>query len=91
MAPPELEQKIEYMMGQMMAGMQVLQNRLVNLEATQQPPKNTEENPSLETTPSQDSFKLVYTNPECQSESTQGCAWPMQDKKPGPVECRDHA
>ena len=82
-APPELEQKMEYMMGQMMAGMQVLQNRLVNLEATQQPPKNTEENPSQETTPSQDSFKLIY--------STQGCAWPMQDKKPGPVECRDHA
>ena len=86
-APPELEQKMEYMMGQMMAGMQVLQNRLVNLEATQQPPKNTEENPSQETTPSQDSFKLIYSNPE----STQGCAWPMQDKKPGPVECRDHA
>ena len=83
MAPPELEQKMEYMMGQMMAGMQVLQNRLANLEATQQPPKNTEENMSQEATPSQDSFKMVY--------STQGCPWPMQDKKPGPAECRDHA
>ena len=61
MAPPELEQKMEYMMGQIMAGMQVLQNRLINLEATQQPPKNTEENPSQETTPSQDSFKLIYS------------------------------
>ena len=83
-APPELEQKMEYMMGQVMAGMQVLQNRLINLEATQQPPKNTEENPSQETTPSQDSFKLIYSTQE-------RCAWPMQDKKPGPVECRDHA
>ena len=90
-ASQELERKMEFMMGQVMAGMQMMHNRLISLEATQQAPKNTEENKSLETTPSQDSFKLVYTNPECQSESTQGCAWPMQDKKPGPVECRDHA
>ena len=82
-ASPELEKKMENMMGHVMAGMQMLQNRLINLETTQQPPKNTEENPSQETTPSQDSFKLIY--------STQGCAWPMQDKKPGPVECRGHA
>ena len=91
MASQELERKMELMMGQVMAGMQMMQNRLVSLEATQQAPKNIEENQSLETTPSQDSFKMVYPNPECQSESTQGCAWPMQDKKPGPVECRDHA
>ena len=82
-AQPELDQKMEYMMGQMMAGMQMLQNRLVDLETKQQQPKNTEENMSQEATPSQDSFKMVY--------SAQGCAWPMQDKKPGPVECRDHA
>ena len=86
-----LEKKMESMLGQVMAGMHVLQSRLVNLEAKQQTSTNTDENKSLETTPSQDSFKLVYTNPECQSETTQGCAWPMQDKKPGPVECRDHA
>ena len=89
-ASQELEKKMEYMMGQVMAGMQMMQNRLINLEATQQPPKNTEENLSQETTPSQDSFKLIYSHPES-TESTQGCAWPMQDKKPGPVECRDHA
>ena len=86
-APPKLEQKMEYMMGQVLAGMQMMQNRLNNLEATQQPPKKPEENLSQETTPSQDSFKLIYSTPE----STQGCAWPMQEKKPGPVECRVHA
>ena len=67
--------------------MQMMQNRLVNLEATQPAPKNPEENPSLETTPSQDSFKLIYST----TESNQGCAWPLQEKKPGPVECRGHA
>ena len=86
----QLEKKMESMMGQMMAGMQMLSSRLGNLEAKQEPSTNTDDNKSLEPTPSQDSFKMVYPNPECQSESTQGCAWPMQDKKPGPVECRDH-
>ena len=87
----QLEKKMESMMGQMMAGMQMLSSRLGNLEAKQESSTNTDDNKSLEPTPSQDSFKMVYPNPECQSESTQGCAWPMQDKKPGPVECREHA
>ena len=82
MASPELEKKMENMMGHVMAGMQMLHNRLLNLETTQHPPKNTEESQSQETTPSQDSFKLIY--------STQGCAWPMEHVKPGPVEVRDH-
>ena len=86
-ASPELEKKMETMMGHLMAGMQAMQNRLISLETTQHPPKNTEESQSQETTPSQDSFKLIYSTPE----STQGCAWPMQEKKPGPVECRGHA
>ena len=80
---PELENKMENMMGHLMAGMQAMQNRLISLETTQHPPKNTEESQSQETTPSQDSFKLIY--------STQGCAWPMEHVKPGPVEVRDHA
>ena len=86
-----LEKKLESMMGQMMMGMQALSSRLGNLEAKQQLSMNTDDSKSLEPTPSVDSFKMVYPNPECQSESTQGCAWPMQDKKPGPVECREHA
>ena len=91
LASQGLEKKMESMLGQVMAGMQVLSSRLGNLEAKQQSSTNTDDNKSLEPTPSQDSFKMVYPNPECQSESTQGCAWPMQDKKPGPVECREHA
>ena len=80
---PELEKKMETMMGHLMAGMQAMQNRLISLETNQHPPKNTEESQSQETTPSQDSFKLVYSN--------QGSAWPMEHVKPGPVEVRDHA
>ena len=82
-AQPELAQKMEFMMGQMMAGMQQLESRLVDLETKQQQPKNAEDNISQEATPSQDSFKMVY--------SAQGCPWPMEDKKPGPAERREHA
>ena len=82
-ASPELEKKMETMMGHLMAGMQAMQDRLINLETNQQPPKNIEETQSQGTTPSQDSFKLVYSN--------QGSAWPMEHVKPGPVEVRDHA
>ena len=80
---PELEKKMETMMGHLMAGMQAMQDRLINLETNQQPPKNIEETQSQGTTPSQDSFKLVYSN--------QGSVWPMEHVKPGPVEVRDHA
>ena len=79
-AQPELEQKMEYMMGQMMAGMQMLQNRLVDLETKQQQPKNTEDNMPQEATPSQDSFKMV-----CSAQYP----WPMEDKRP--AERREHA
>ena len=81
-ASPELEKKLENMMGHVMAGMQMLQNRLINLETIQQPPKNLEETQSQETTPSQDGFKMVYSKP--------GSAWPMEHMKPGPVEVREH-
>ena len=63
MAPPELEQKMEYMMGQMMAGMQQLQTRMSDLETKQQQPKNPEENVLKEQTPSEGSFKMVYPFP----------------------------
>ena len=83
MAPPELEQKMEYMMGQMMAGMQQLQTRMTDLETKQQKPKDPEESVQTEQTPSEPSFKMVY--------SAQGFPWPMEDKNPGPAECRNHA
>ena len=60
---PELTQRMEYMMGQMMAGMQQLQTRLIDLETKQQQPKNPEENVQREPTPSQESFKMVYSWP----------------------------
>ena len=63
MAQPELAQKMEYMMGQMMAGMQQLQTRMIDLETKQQQPKNPEENVLKEPTPSQESFKMVYPWP----------------------------
>ena len=69
-------------MGHLLAGMQAMQDRLVHLETTQQPPKNLEETQSQETTPSQDGFKMVYSKP--------GSAWPMEHMKPGPVEVREH-
>ena len=78
---PELEKKMEAMMGHLVAGMQAMQNRLFNLETTQQQPKNLEESQSQETTPSQDSFNLIYNK---------GCAWPMEHVQPGPVGARDH-
>ena len=60
---PELAQKMEYMMGQMMAGMQKLQTRMIDLETKQQQPRNPDENALKEPTPSQESFKMVYPWP----------------------------
>ena len=79
---PGMEKKMEAMMGQLVAGMQAMQNRLINLETNQQQSKNLEETQSQETTPSQDGFNMVY--------SKTGSAWPMEHMKPGPVEVRDH-
>ena len=60
---PELTQRMEYMMGQMMAGMQQLQTRMIDLETKQQQPKNPEENVLKEPTPPQEGFKMVYPWP----------------------------
>ena len=72
---PELAQKMENMMGQLMAGMQQLQTRMIDLETKQQQPKNPEENVLEEPTPSQESFKMVYP-------------WPADQL---PAEGREHA
>ena len=57
----KLEQKMEQMMGQMMAGMQQLQTRMIDLEQKQ--PTNPDETMPKEPTPSQESFKMVYSWP----------------------------
>ena len=52
-----LEGKMEQMLGQMMAGMQQLQNRMLDLEQRQH--TNPDDTMPNEPTPSQESFKMV--------------------------------
>ena len=87
---PELAQRMEYVMGQMMASMQHLQNRMINLETKPQQPMNPEKNPEeksaengQEPTPSQDSFRMIYPN--------KPYPWPAEGKDPLPAEGREHA
>ena len=63
-----LQEKMEQMLGQMMAGMQQLQNRMIDLEQKQpgnpdEAMRNPDETMPKETTPSQESFKMVYPWP----------------------------
>ena len=64
----ELQEKMELVMGQVMAGMQQLQNRMIDLEQKQpgnpdETMRNPDETMPKETTPSQESFKMVYPWP----------------------------
>ena len=64
----ELQEKIELVMGQVMSGMQQLQNRMIDLEQKQpgkpdEAMRNPDETMPKEATPSQESFKLVYPFP----------------------------
>ena len=79
---PGMDKKMETMLGQIVTGMQAMQQRLINLEMTQQQAKNLEETQSQESTPSQDGFKMVYPKP--------GSPYPMENLNPGPLQVREH-
>ena len=64
----EFQEKMELVMGQVMSGMQQLQNRMIDLEQKQpgnpdEAMRNPDETMPKETTPSQESFKMVYPWP----------------------------
>ena len=79
---PGMDKKMETMLGQIVTGMQAMQQRLINLETNQQQSKDLEETQSQEATPSVDSFKMVF--------SKTGSAWPMEQLNPGPLQVREH-